>query len=747
MTVAGSDLGQKRSGPVLGSLPSWLSPAGPLVLLALFLLWAVHAGMSSMHVVTAVVAILVTQVVPGAVIWRALRPRNGWVLEDLAIGFAIGSLLAIGAQIPAGLLGWRWLSAVICVGVAAALMAVPSIRDRVLAARTSPLPWWWGSAAAVSALYSVEPLRAFMRNNLLSWSDGHFHTSYVDMNLHMALTAQLLERGPTRFPWVQSEPLGYHYLSHAWMAQVAATSGAGVDEMVLRFEPLLFPVVVAVTVAVVAHRLTTVVWAGPLAAFLTFALGGANPLGAIDGLAPLTPLSPSVAPSVGMLLGLVLVIVMRWRGELPRVSLLLVFALAIGAAGAKGSTTPLAVVGVAAALGAMVLFDRTKVRTVVPDLVAVIAGLLVAVKVVFRGTEAGLHLSLHDSAQQTWVAARLTGVDTVPLELVASGVAILAALTTGVLALAFVLMPELRRRPEMWLVGAAGLAGAGAVGLFAHPGKSQGYFAVSAKPILALGSVFVAVELYRLVSRSDLVKLVGVALAGGLVFEYAVPGLVGGDTGHADVLSRLAAGVVLLAVVGLLAGFLVSTRRMALGVVTVCVALMVSGTAIGARAVFSALPPGSHRVSPTKPLAESMQEIEAARWIRDHSGRDDLVITNRHCTSSLADPTVGCDSRHFLVAAYSQRQVLVEGWTATPRSVQEAPNGRDSITVAYWRPDLLRLNDDFIASPDQAGADALRRLGVRWIFADRTRPRSDLIGAFATLRFHNRDVNVYELRP
>ncbi len=746
MTDAGSETDKARSGLFLGSLPPWLSTAAPVVLLSLFVLWSVHAGMSAMHALTAVLAIVVTQVIPGAVIWRAVRPRNGWVLEDLAVGFVLGSLLAIGAQIPAGLLGWRWLSAVLCVGVAALLMSVPSIRSRVISARTTPLPWWWGSAAVVSALYAVEPLRGFIRTNLLSWRDGSFHTSYVDMNLHISLAGQLLERGPTKFPWVQSEPLGYHYLSHAWMAQVAATSGAGVDEIVLRFMPLLFPVIIALTVAVVAHRLTGVLWAGPLAAFLTFAIGGANSMGVIVSQAPLTPYSPSVAPSAGMLLVLFLVIVMRWRGELPRVSLLLVFLLAIGAAGAKGSTTPLVVAGVAAALGAMVLFDRTKVRAVIPDLVAVIAGLLVAVKVVFRDSEAGLHLSLHDSAQQTWVASRLTHVDTVPLELVASGVAILAALTAGVLTLAFVFVPDLRRRPEMWLLGAASLAGAGAVGAFAHPGKSQGYFAVSAKPLLALGSVFVAVELYRLIARSDLLKLLTVALLGGLAFEFAVPGLLGGSIGHRDVLIRLFAGAVVLIVVGLVAAFLVTTQRLTLAFVGICVALIVSGVAVNARQQFSQLPAGNKSVSPQSPLAESMQEINAARWIRDHSNRDDLVITNKHCTSSLADPLPGCDSRHFVVTAYSQRQVLVEGWTATPRSVAVAPNGRDSITVAYWRPDLLQLNDGFIASPTQAGADALRRLGVRWIFADRTRPRSDAIGSFATLRFHNRDVNVYELR-
>ena len=142
-------------------------------------------------------------------------------------------------------------------------------------------------------------------------------------------------------------------------------------------------------------------------------------------------------------------------------------------------------------------------------------------------------------------------------------------------------------------------------------------------------------------------------------------------------------------------------------------------------------------------LAVSRGEIDAARWIRDHSDVNALVMTNRHCTTTV-DPTNGCDSRRFVVAAFSERQVLVEGWTATPESAKLGPHGTDSVTVAYWHPDLLALNDGFIAHPTAAAAAALRAMGVKWIYVDHTRPYAATLEPYATLRFQASGVDVYE---
>jgi len=77
-------------------------------------------------------------------------------------------------------------------------------------------------------------------------------------------------------------------------------------------------------------------------------------------------------------------------------------------------------------------------------------------------------------------------------------------------------------------------------------------------------------------------------------------------------------------------------------------------------------------------------------------------------------------------------------------SAKLGPKGRDSITVNYWKPDLLRLNDGFIADPTENAAQELRRRGVRWIFVDHTRPYAPTLEPYATLRYQSPGVDVYE---
>lgn len=105
----------------------------------------------------------------------------------------------------------------------------------------------------------------------------------------------------------------------------------------------------------------------------------------------------------------------------------------------------------------------------------------------------------------------------------------------------------------------------------------------------------------------------------------------------------------------------------------------------------------------------------------------------------------GRDSRRWVVAAFSERQMLLEGWTATPRSTDLAPLGRQSIYIDYWKPELLALNDGFIANPDAAAAAKLSAMGVRWVFVDFTRPHARTLEPFAQLRFHTPGADVYEL--
>jgi hypothetical protein len=725
-----------------------LSAAGPALVALVFLLGAVRTGLPAASAVREVLAVLATQMLPGVLIWRCVRPRHGWWWEDLAMGFALGTVVAVAAQTAAG--AWRlpWLSAAFGLVVAAALVALPASRDRIVTARNSPLPVWWASAVSVCALTAVAQLQSYYRAAPLRWPSG-FRALQVDTYFHLALAGELAHRGPARFPWVASEPLAYHWFSHAWIAQVAVVSGTGLDEVLMRFTPALMPLVVSFAVATAALRLTGRPWLGVLAAGLCLAGGDLNVFGKLTPGYPLTPLSPSLALSVPALMGIVVVLALRWRGQLGLGGLVVLPLLTLTAAGSKGSTVPLIVAGLVLAALAMAVTDRQRLRMVLLDLGIVLGCLALAVVGIFRGSDAGLHIDPAAAARQT-PAAHWLGVHGTAVVLVIAAISALGVLTRGVGLLGLLTSRESRRDPLTWLLIGAGVAAAGAVALFTHPGDSQWYFARSGGPLLALGSAMgVGVLSDRLGATARRVGWLGV-VAGPLL--ALVPVAVFGDlsprTGLPRAVVLVAAG---LAVLALAAAAAVALRRpgtarpiVVLG--TLVSTILAAGVTVVVSSQLRAAPtPDAPSVAATAPLAVSRDQIDAARWIRDHSGVDDIVMTNRHCVTPT--PPRGCDTRRYVVAAFTERQVLVEGWTGTPKAAQLAPRGRESIVVNYWQPQLLALNDAFIAHPTAPAARELRALGVRWVYVDHTRPYAASLAPWATLRLHNAGVDVYELTP
>jgi hypothetical protein len=99
------------------------------------------------------------------------------------------------------------------------------------------------------------------------------------------------------------------------------------------------------------------------------------------------------------------------------------------------------------------------------------------------------------------------------------------------------------------------------------------------------------------------------------------------------------------------------------------------------------------------------------------------------------------------VTAFTERQSLVEGWAYTPEAARLAPNGRDSITVDYWQPDILRLNDDFIAAPTERAHRRLWDLGVRWAYVENTMEHADSLAPYATKRFGTDAASAWQLVP
>ncbi|ADB29653.1 hypothetical protein Kfla_0531 [Kribbella flavida DSM 17836] len=734
--------------PTGGGFGRWTSTViSALVLLAavaFFLGTAVSADLPAGAAVLALLGLVVTQLLPGVVVWRTVRPNRGWWVEDVMMGLAVGFMLAIGAQTLAGWSRQPWMSAALPLALAVVLLAVPRTRARIRRVRSSGLPLWWMPAVVATSLFGLQDVLQYYERQPLTWPSG-FRAPYIDGYLHLALSAQLQHRGPTSFPWVENAPMAYHWFSHAWVAQVAAVSGAELDEVLFRFMPALMPLAIVLVVAIAAVRITGIAWTGPVAGLLCMAGAEQNLFGRVTFGYPMSPLSPSLAPSVPLMIAIVLLLVFRWRGQMGRAGLVLIPLLALAASGTKGSTMPLVVAGIGLAFGVMMLVDRTRLKGLLLDGVLCAGTLLVAMVVVFQGSDSGLHVQFREASLAT-PALPLLGEVTTTTMVMSSVLAVLGILARGTGLLWRLRTAEGRRDPVTWLLLGGGIAGAAAVAVFSHPGVSQYYFARTAGPLLAIGSaVGLATMVDQLKSRWWRATLVG--LVGGPLFVLLPIWLVGaikpnhGGLIHAT--KMLAIGVAVLLVVGVIAWFVTPRMRFTAAFAAVTVMILAGGVTMVTRGQLEV--PGVQPLRPGKPtgyLAVGTDQIAAARWIRDHSDVDDVVMTNRHCTTPIAPKK--CDSRRFVVGAFSERQMLVEAWTPTVEANKRGPEGRDSITVDYWKPEILQLNDSFVAQPDAAKAQQLRDLGVRWIYVEFTRPHAQTLEPFAQERYRNAHAAVYE---
>jgi len=101
------------------------------------------------------------------------------------------------------------------------------------------------------------------------------------------------------------------------------------------------------------------------------------------------------------------------------------------------------------------------------------------------------------------------------------------------------------------------------------------------------------------------------------------------------------------------------------------------------------------------------------------------------------------------MAAYSERTMLVEGWSYVDWSTvgKATPPGQNHIHGNFWDPRRLGDNDAALRNPTQDNVQRLRQeYGVRWLFID-TRYRYDRKGlrAFSKVVFADGRYRVLEL--
>jgi hypothetical protein len=701
---------------------------------------------------------VVAVALPGTLVYRALRRTPHTFVEDVAMGVAIGLVLELVAWAAISALhlqAWLmlWPAAIIV-----PFAAVPRLRRhwRVRGYAPTPLGWSW-SVAGVVVFWTAYLWSVFLaRNPILPRSEGT--RQYVDLAYQLSLAGEATHRFPPDLPQVSGEPLHYHWFGYAHMATTSLVGHIDLAVVSLRLAVPALCAAAIVLMAVVGWRVSGRPYVGAVAAGLFWVVGELNfthpvtmPFGTqatfvvwhgmsmtyswVLLIALIAPLADRVGRATGSAVPPI------GRGAYVLSGLLL-----LGSSGAKASSLPV-VLGGLAVTGVVMLVVRRRLPwpVIVVGAIAVSAQAF-ATAALFTFQTYGVSVDPLYNLRVLWAQTR-TGPAWQHWAVVA---AVFAAFALSMQLRAAGILPLVwlrrgRLEPVQWLLLGGGLAG---VAFYLSLGSSSAqYFTRSGFPFAVLLSAWgylLVVDRARL-SRPGKAGLGAAALAvaaGLVVVQLLFAGPQPQGRSYSPLLpiwtwaAGLAAAGLLAALVWRPAGRLWPALRGRGPVVALTFALVAGAPGLIMDEYKSwQAPNGGPHVNVTLPASR----VDAARWVRDHSRPEDVLATNAHC---LNDPGADgyCDARVFWLSGYSERSVLVEGWSFAPRLVSSG-------SATFWDSPRLRLNDQAFTAPTADLLDELRRRhGVRWLVVDRSvGAESGALGTLAHRRFDNGRLAVYEL--
>ncbi|MEV7021296.1 hypothetical protein [Kitasatospora sp. NPDC093558] len=724
---------------------------------------------------------------PGTLVFRALRRRPYTLVEDLVLGAATGLVLELGAWavlMPLGLqkaaIAWPLL-------VVVPFAAVPGLRRhwRPRGYRRQSAGWSW-SVAGVVALTSVYYYEVFLsRFPILPTSETT--RQYGDLPYLLSLAGNATHQFPPTVPQAAGEPLHYHWFTfvHMAMGRLVGHVDLTVIEMRLMV-PALAALGVLVT-AVVAQRLSGRAWAGPVAAVLVFAVGEftavyPNNVSSWTFGAPAVRLMSFVSlsltysqPLLIALIGVVGDVLRRGRESGPsgresgrdvpllgRGAYVLTALFALASSAAKASSLPVTLAGLAFA-GLMVLIGTRRIPWPIVGLGAIIgAAQLFATAVIFDFESYGLEVIPFGNVQQYWADPNHSRTAAVQAVVVAATLG--AFLLNHQLKVVGMLPLMWRRRfnlePVQWFLLGGAIAGPAAY--LAVNGFNSSYFTIAGLPFGVLLSAWGYCESFEraaLPRRARAALAVGVLVVAGvltyLLYRHSdawvrwAAGLLGDKPrSYGPLLPALVAAALLAAaaaVVGVLwwlTARAVPAMRRRGGIVLLTATLAVGLPGLGLDVL------QARHVTWEGSWILPKTQVDAARWVRAHSAPTDVLATNSHCwqfDDYVFGP--GCNNyRSHWLGAYSERSVLIEGWAYAPRLMATA-GGAAATTAPFWDQDLFKLNEEAFRQPT---ADILRRLHddhhVRYLVVQRKAgAESPDLARLAPKVFDNGRVAVYEL--
>ncbi|TCC58068.1 hypothetical protein E0H73_27405 [Kribbella pittospori] len=693
---------------------------------------------------------------PGFALWRLIGSYGRNLVEDLAAGFAVGTAAQIIVYLACasiGLQAWSWVWAPVVLVI---VLADRDVRARVWRPVDVPLrPLQAWLLAATTAIVVLVVYRRGPGQFTPAYTDPL--RSYPDLAFQQALAASAKYDVPISTPWLGGEPMKYHSFFHQATAATAWATRIDLTDLIhsLTWLPLFLAgcgLVFALTTRFAPNAESAATWTGPLAVLIAGLGGAVQPL-ADHGLGGISTavtayLSPTQNLGVAIALTLCLLVVDLLRADRPRSRWVLLILLALVAAGAKSTILPLLGCGFAFAFLHLAV-TRRSTRTALLGGLLSFAIFLAALVVIFGGSTWGTEVKPFRTFVQLAPYSMLATAG-VPHARLLSAATTLLSWGLAASGMAFLRRPRRSGRQgrdpaAVFLVGFC-VGGLVASVLTTQSGLSQMYFLLTAFPVVA---VLACVGLANLVGRlGDRRAVVLVGMAG--LLGLAACALA--RTASADLAGVtgpwLWTGAGLVAVAVVVAGAWKLLRRPG----SVLVAFLSAGVA--ASMVGAALVPLQAFVSDTAStlvFAQPRQggataaEAGAARWLRRNSNPGELIATNAHC---IIRRDGFCDSRHFWLAALSERPVLIEGWSYSNQANRIAVStGSSPSLIPYWNPAELAANDAAFTNPSPGAIERLRKAGVRWMYADRRAGKvSPALREYVSLRHATLDVTVYEIK-
>ena len=201
--------------------------------------------------------VVLALMLPGTLVYRALRRTPHTLVEDLAMGIAVGLVL----ELPAWAVASPCSTYAACCGsgrcwsCCRSLLA-PRLRRhwRVRGYTPAPLGWSWTVGGAVAFFTTYLSSVFLQRNPILPTDEGTLQ--YLDLAYQLSLAGEAKHHFPLHVPQVADEPLYYHWFGYVHMAATSMIGEIDLPVVALRLTiPGLCALAVLLT-AVVGWRLS-----------------------------------------------------------------------------------------------------------------------------------------------------------------------------------------------------------------------------------------------------------------------------------------------------------------------------------------------------------------------------------------------------------------------------------------------------------------------------------------------------------